>query len=251
MISRIMSRRPAIGLTPDIEVHGNGPSKANYLLRRSYVESLISTGGAPFIIPYTTDRSVLTVFLERLQGVVITGGDFDVPPHMYGEAPRPGLGETKPERTNFELSVLRLAMEWRMPVLGICGGMQLINVACGGTLMQDIVSEEKPLLRHTQKHERTQPVHPVNVLPETQLARWISPGSLMVNSTHHQAVLRLGDGLVRNAVAPDDLTEGLETSDGRVVGVQWHPEHLIESVPAHMELFRGFISMAREFRLPR
>jgi putative glutamine amidotransferase len=157
---------------------------------------------------------MVDAFLDRISGLVVTGGAFDVPPEAYGEAPREGLGTLKPARTRFETALLQAALRRNMPVLGVCGGMQLLNVVLGGTLFQDIQRDLPEARNHEQAHDRGQPSHPVEVREGTLLAELVGRGQLMVNSTHHQAVSRLGEGLVASAVAPDGVVEGIESSNG-------------------------------------
>jgi putative glutamine amidotransferase len=128
--------------------------------------------------------------------------------------------------------------------------MQLINVAFGGTLIQDLARELPAARSHQQDTDRAQPQHPVEVKAGTALADAVGRGQLMVNSTHHQAVARVGTGLVVSASAPDGVVEAVETPDGVVVGVQWHPELMIDSVPPHLGIYRGLVSRARERRHP-
>jgi putative glutamine amidotransferase len=160
------------------------------------------------------------------------------------------LGPLKPERSAFELALLKLAIQRRLPVLGICGGMQLVNVALGGTLYQDLPRELPGARSHQQDTDRSQPHHPIDVKLGTSLADSVGKGQLMVNSTHHQAVAVLGAGLVASAVAPDGVVEAIETNDGSVVGVQWHPELLIDSLPPQLGVYRSLVTRARERRHP-
>lgn len=241
-------RRPAIGVTPDL---GSSATTAlpTYEVRVSYCEAVLRAGGLPLILPYSEDRSCLESFLDRISGLLVTGGHFDIPPQAYGEEPREGLGPTRPERTRFETALLQGALGRRLPVLGVCGGMQLLNVALGGTLVQDIGREVAGAREHQQQHARTQPHHPVEVREGTLLAELIGKGQVMVNSTHHQAVKKLGGEVVASAVAADGVVEAIEApSKGFALGVQWHPELLIDTVPLHLGLFRALVGKARELR---
>lgn len=243
------TRRPSIGLTPDLGATASEPPQPRYELKTPYSEAIFRAGGLPLVVPYSTDRACIDAYLERLQGLVVTGGAFDVPAHLYGETPREGMGPTKPERTEFEALLIRGALSRNLPVLGICGGMQLLNVVHGGTLYQDIALEVPNARSHQQDHDRTQPHHPVDVKDGTQLALVLGKGHLMVNSTHHQAVKTLGDKLVAAAVALDGVIEAIEsTVHPFAIGVQWHPELLFDVIPAHQGVFRALIQKARDLR---
>jgi putative glutamine amidotransferase len=242
-------RRPNIGITPDVEEAPKGEGFPRYVLKAPYAEAVFRAGGLPVVLPYATDPSAIEAYLERISGLLVTGGAFDVPPQAYGEEARQGMGDMKPGRTQFETALIRGALQRHLPVLGICGGMQLLNVVFGGTLLQDIQRELPEARNHEQAHDRTQPDHPVEVHEGTVLAELIGHGQLMVNSTHHQAVARLGEGLRASAVAPDGVVEAIESSNGTFnLGVQWHPEMLLQSMPLHLGVYRGLVIRARDVR---
>lgn len=244
-------RRPSIAITPDITTPTPDAPFPKYDLKAAYADAVLRAGGLPFIIPYTDDRSLIDQYLDRVSGLLITGGAFDIPPEAYGESPKSGLGDLKPTRTHFELAVLRLALQRKLPVLGVCGGMQLLNVAYGGTLVQDILTEVAGAKPHEQKHDRTQPQHPIDVKDHTVLAECVGgKGQLMVNSTHHQAVKAVGAGLVVSASSPDGVVEAIEVQakDQFVLGVQWHPELMVDTVPPNLGIYRTFVHRARDRR---
>jgi putative glutamine amidotransferase len=213
-----------------------------------YAEAVLRAGGLPMVLPYAEDPQVAEAYLERLNGLLVTGGAFDVPPEAYGEQPREGLGPLKPARTAFETALLQGALKRHLPVLAVCGGMQLLNVVQGGTLHQDLKRDCPEARDHEQKHDRTQPQHPVDVKDHTLLAEVLGgKGQLMVNSTHHQAVKRLGRDLLASAVSPDGLVEAIELPGHPfALGVQWHPEYMVHTVPVHQGLYRLFVQRARE-----
>lgn len=240
------ARRPTIGITPDLITEQASPA---YQLKAPYADAVIRAGGLPLILPYAEEQSCIDSYLDRISGLLITGGAFDVSPALYGEASRPGLGTIKESRTAFEAALTRGALQRGLPVLGICGGMQLLNVVAGGTLIQDIAREVPHALTHEQTHDRARPQHPVDVKDGTLLAELMGKGQLMVNSTHHQAVSKLGKEVVVSAVASDGVIEAIELrSPSFAIGVQWHPELLIQSIPIHLALYRGLVNRAREMR---
>lgn len=242
-----MSARPLIGLTPDLAMQPGEFGLPRYELKRGYTDAVLEAGGLPLVLPYASDAAVIASYLAMIDGLVVTGGAFDVPPELYGEAARDGMGETKPDRTNFELAMLQGALARDLPLLGVCGGMQLMNVACGGTLFQDIGREVPGALPHEQKIDRRLPAHEVTVAAGTLLARATGVTSLQVNSTHHQAVRRLGPGLVASASSSDAVVEAIELPGKRyALGVQWHPELLGASVPANLGIYRALVAAASQ-----
>ena len=236
-------RRPNIGITPDW-AQPEDQAFPRYELKVPYSDAVLRAGGLPFVLPYSDDPTCVEAYLDRVSGVLVTGGAFDIPPEAYGEAAREGLGALKEGRTAFEAALMRGALKRNMPVLGICGGMQLLNVVLGGTLFQDIGREVQGAREHEQKHDRTQPQHPVEVKSGTQLAEALGHGQLMVNSTHHQAVRKVGKDVTISAVAPDGVVEGVEHPGYRfALGVQWHPEYAVDE--ADPLIFRAFVSACR------
>ena len=243
------TRRPLIGITPDLGQSQSSHPLPQYELKVAYADAVLKSGGLPSVLPYTDDPSGVDAYLEKLCGLVVTGGAFDIPPEAYGETARDGLGALKQTRTHFEMALMKGALARNIPVLGICGGMQLLNVVLGGTLYQDIAREQPQAREHEQKHDRTQPHHPVDIKEGTILCELLGHNPLMVNSTHHQAVKTCGDGVVVNALAADGIIEGIEsTTHLFALGVQWHPELLLQSVPAHQSVYGGFIARARDTR---
>ncbi len=242
-------KRPVIGVTPDWS-RPDPKSLARYELRVHYADAIVAGGGLPMVLPYTDDRKLIAAYLDRVDGLVVSGGAFDVPPEEYGEKRMPWCGPAKVERTRFERRLIEGALERNMPLLGICGGMQLLNVVLGGTLYQDLGNELPEAAKHEQKGPRTQPSHPIDVRENTLLAKAVGPGLLMVNSTHHQAIRDLGKGVKANALAPDGVVEGIESREFRfAVGVQWHPELLLDSVPSNLGVYRSLVKAAGRARL--
>ncbi len=218
-----MCAMPVIGLTLDSEPPGGYAKLPWYALRENYFAAVRRAGALPVALPHAPDDA--QAYLERIDGLIVTGGDFDVDPALFGAAARHPSVTTKDRRTAFELAVARAAVARDMPVLGICGGQQLLNVALGGTLIQHIPDEVAGALAHEQPNPRTEPGHSVSVTPGTLLHRVVGTDELLVNSAHHQAVREVGRGLVVDALAPDGVIEGIEHPGRRLcLGVQWHPE---------------------------
>jgi len=233
--------RPRIGLTLDAD-----EARARYELGKGYVDAVLAAGGLPILLPHAPQAAA--AYLALLDGLVVTGGAFDVPPELYGEACRKECGPTKPGRTAFERDLLEAALAARLPILGICGGMQLLNVVRGGTLYQDL-SADAGLAGHEQPAPKDVPSHAAAVAPGTRLAALVGAGPLPVNSTHHQAVKDAGAGVLVAARAPDGVVEAIELPDlPFALGVQWHPEAVSRHDPRHAALYRGLVEAARGAR---
>ena len=219
------SRRfPVIGLTLDYETKPTYSKMPWYALRENYFASVSRFGAVPVALPHDVDK--IADYLALLDGLIVTGGDFDIPPSMYGAASVHPKVTLKENRTAFEWGITRAALDARKPVLGICGGQQLLGVALGGTLIQHIPDAVPHALAHEQPNPRTEAGHRVKVLPGTLLHRITGMDELKVNSAHHQAVEQVADGTVVNAVAPDGVIEGIEwPGHPFCLGVQWHPEY--------------------------
>ena len=234
---------PRIGITCDFEtiLDRRGDPLPRYLAPASYVEAVVNAGGLPVLVPHVTPERA-EAYLDLLDGIVIAGGAFDVPPAYYGQEPRAGLGRLVEARSAFERQLITHALGRDVPLLGVCGGMQLLNVTLGGTLHQDL-AERPGTGVHMQLHDRRQPSHGVTVSPGSLLARLTGLGSLAVNSTHHQVVAALGTRLIASAVADDGVIEAIESPHHRhVLGVQWHPEALAGG--EHAALYRWLVDRA-------
>ena len=230
--------QPVIGLTLDHEPPGGWSKFPWYAIRENYCNAVRHAGGLPILLPHEPDAA--SDYVERIDGLIVTGGGFDVDPALFGAPTRHPTVTTKDRRTAFELAATRIALSREKPVLGICGGQQLLNVALGGTLIQHIPDEIPGALPHRQPNPRDEPGHAVRVIPGTVLHRITGAERLAVNSAHHQAVKEAGPGLVIDAVAEDGVVEGIEDPRHRFcVGVQWHPEFEINE--ADRRIFRAFI----------
>ena len=236
-----MAALPLIGLTLDSEEPGGYSNQPWYALRQNYFASLRRAGGLPVALPH--EAGDVAAYLDRLDGLVVTGGAFDVDPALFGATERHDTVVLKRRRTEFELAVCRAAHERDMPVLGICGGQQLMNVAFGGSLIQHIPAALPEALAHEQPNPRSEPGHSVAVAPDTLLRRIVGVDELQVNSAHHQAVDEVAPGLIVDAVAPDGVIEGIEDPGQRFcLGVQWHPEYTVCDGDAR--IFDAFVAAA-------
>ncbi|MBI3179830.1 MAG: gamma-glutamyl-gamma-aminobutyrate hydrolase family protein, partial [Deltaproteobacteria bacterium] len=217
-----------IGITCDSEtiIDRRGMPSPRYVSPQVYADAVRAAGGDPVLLPYL-DRDRVSALLSRLDGIVIAGGDFDVPPEYYGEPSRAVRG-VNAWRSAFERALCEGALARDLPLLGICGGMQLLNVATGGSLFQDL--RERPGTHtHEQPHDKRKPQHVVEITPGTRLAAIYKRPSIDVNSTHHQVVRDLGRGVVAVAHAPDGVVEAIELPSQRfALGVQWHPEAMAD-----------------------
>jgi putative glutamine amidotransferase len=218
---------------------------------RSYVEELRKVGAVPWLIPLIPhDTDTLQEIFDRLDGVFITGG-VDVDPGRYGEAKTPLCGTTDPDRDAVEIALLQHGLQRQLPVFAVCRGIQILNVACGGTLYQDVTAQVPAALKHDyfptpEKPSRKYLAHDVAVKPGSRLGHILRDAVVSVNSMHHQAIKDLAPNLTATAHAPDGIIEGVEgQSDQYLIAVQWHPEELTESQPGMARLFSTFADAAR------
>lgn len=256
-----MQKRPVIGVpTHTLQVLGGIPSECppSWVMSQRYVNTLAAAGALPWLIPLLPDEATVREMYEELDGVFLPGGA-DVDPASFGATRHPKTDlRTDPPRDLVELAFVRWALADGKPVLGVCRGVQIINIACGGTLWQDVADERPGSIKHDyfpfggQQWSRDHLAHPVRVIAGSRLAESAGAGEMQVNSMHHQGIRELGAGLVATAFAPDGLIEGAELAEGQfVVGVQWHPEVLTDSDARMRRLFRAFIDAAADFRESR
>lgn len=237
--------RPLIGITTTYSSGRNGSTLL--ACPRTYFEAIEIAGGVPVGVPMASESTLESLF-DRLDGLLFSGGE-DVAPELYGEDSLPGLGRIQPERDRVELTLARWALERDKPVLAICRGIQVLNVAAGGTLFQDLDSQRSSGLDHresTLRGERGYVAHDLKVLPDTRLARAVGEGPHPANTHHHQAVKQLGDGLTATGYSDDGLVEAVESdSRGWVIGIQCHPEDLWREHEWAHDLFTTFVEEAR------
>jgi putative glutamine amidotransferase len=234
---------PLIGITADSEEPGGYSRFPWYALRQNYCSAVVHAGGAPLVLPH--EPTLVDRYADMLDGLVVSGGAFDVDPALFGEASRHVTVVTKEDRTRFELDLTRAMLARDKPVLGICGGQQLLAVALGGTLIQHIPDSIDEALAHEQPNPRNEPGHDVAIAPETLLHDIIGSELIPVNSAHHQAVRDVPAPVVVDAVAPDGVIEGIEDPTRKFcIGVQWHPEFHIST--GDIRLFAAFVDACRD-----
>ena len=193
----------------------------------AYIESVLRAGGVPVVLPINDNTDVLKAMIESIDALIMTGGEDVDPLKNYNESPVPALGEVNPKRDAFDIALIQLAIERGIPLLGICRGHQIINVACGGTLYQDLPSQHKSadLIKHRQQAPSWYGTHQVEIEPNSILAKILGKTSVVSNSFHHQAVKDVAPGFVITGRTGDGVVEAMEMKDNpRVFTVQFHPE---------------------------
>ncbi|MEO8193262.1 MAG: gamma-glutamyl-gamma-aminobutyrate hydrolase family protein [Gemmatimonadales bacterium] len=241
--------RPVIGVTTQTLEEIPDELPRCWIMSQRYVRTLTASGAIPWIVPLLDDPATLRAIYERLDGVFLPGG-VDIDPGSYNEARTEACGRVDPDRDRTEIMLADWAMKDGKPILAVCRGAQLLSVAAGGSLYQDVASEYPGAIKHDYFPKagvttRQDLVHPVNVVADTRLSRLLGTGRFLVNSMHHQGIKELAPTLVANAFAPDGLIEGVESQDDDfVLGVQWHPEDLADADPAMRKLFDAFVGAA-------
>ncbi|MGQ5708499.1 gamma-glutamyl-gamma-aminobutyrate hydrolase family protein [Lactobacillus sp. PSON] len=240
--------KPIIGISGSVIIDDGGifPGYHRSYVNEDYVDSVVQNGGIPYIIPFNENDEVIKMQLDNVQGLILSGGH-DVDPRFYGEEPKQKIGATWPERDHFDMRLLKLAEANGIPVLGICRGAQIINVAHGGTLYQDLSYRSEETLKHSQGHSPSLPTHGMKVEENSKLAEVLGKTDFRVNSFHHQLIKDVAPDLIKVATAPDGVIEGLENKDGSILAVQWHPEmlHRNKKVAFMNNLFKWVVDNAK------
>lgn len=232
--------KPLIGISCSYDA-----KDGRFFLAEAYVKSIIKAGGMPVILPGAEGIKNVGAYLDSLKGILLAGGG-DVDPSYFNEDPHPGLGEITPERDRFEIMLVKAALRRNLPVLGICRGIQVMNVACGGTIIQHIPAEIKKPHKHSQSAPRWYSTHKVFVEKSSILGQIVKTGSMKVNSFHHQSVRDPAPGFRVSGKSSDEVIEAVENPNYPfLVGVQWHPECMVEKDEKSRLLFAGFVNAAK------
>ena len=246
-----MTRPPLILVSPDVESTGKEHGDLSISLSACYLEALSGAGGLPLVMPAVTSRAIIAECVRRCDGVLLTGGD-DIDPRIYGSKLPQAVRETvhtTPDagaRDFRELLLIDEVFRQHKPLLAICRGHQILNIALGGTLVADIPKQRPGGLAHGRNQDRDEIVHDVRLTPDSLLAKITGGLKLGVNSTHHQAVARVAPPLRVTASSDDGMVEGLELKPGGsrwlpfLLSVQFHPERLVDRYPAHRSIFQSF-----------
>ena len=242
-----MSKMPIIGISSSIIVDNSG-SFAGYMrayVNKDYVDAVIRAGGVPLIIPFSVDKEVIISQAQLIDGLILSGGH-DINPYNYGQEPSQKIGEFFPERDIYEMILLEESKKRDIPILGICRGFQLINIAAGGTLYQDLSLIPGNILKHNKVSNPTLKTHKIEI-KENSFISSIFGKETMVNSFHHQAIDKVADDFIVVARASDGVVEAIEHKTYKfLVAVQWHPEMLAVNCEKARVLFSKFVEEAKK-----
>lgn len=233
--------QPLIGITCSYD-----QKEGRFFLPEAYTQAVIKAGGVPVIMPGAGEIKTAGPYLKAVRGLVLAGGG-DVDPAYFQEEPMPGLGEITPDRDRFEILLIKAALRQRLPILAICRGIQILNVACGGSLFQHIPAQIKTPIKHSQAAPRWHPTHRIFIDKASRLAEILGAGTVPVNSFHHQAVKDIAPGFRISAISSDGVIEAIEHPGYRfVIGVQWHPEGMVSRDAKSRSLMGAFIASAKK-----
>jgi len=241
------SKSPIIGLSASMLTIDTGRllGRERVFVGQDYIKAIVQAGGIPVVLPIIDSEEYAVRQLDLVDGLILSGG-YDVDPNFFGEEPHPLLEATYLQRDLHEMALLRHAYEKKMAVLGICRGMQLINVAFGGDLYQDLSDFEHKILQHNQNNNLHQGTHAVDLEKGTILEKVFKQKSIRTNSLHHQAVKVLADGFQVSARSRDGVIEAIEKNDYPfMLGLQWHPELMVEADPNTLDLFKAFMTACK------
>ncbi len=214
----------------------------------TYINAVNKAGGLPVLLPcLTAEEADLGAHLDLVHGLLVAGGP-DADPVFFGEEPEEGLGNVNPCMDAYEIPIITMALKRDMPILGICRGEQMLNIAAGGSVIQHLPAAVRRALKHQQSAPRSCVTHSIEVAAGTLLSRVLTTGPMRVNSFHHQAVGRVARGFYVSAVAPDGVVEAIESIEHKfALGVQWHPECMWDSTPNFDSLFAAFVAACRHY----
>lgn len=241
--------RPVIGITANTIIAENTyfPGSERSCVNIEYVQAVVAAGGVPIVLPVITNQAAIYRQAQILDGLLVTGG-FDIHPLLYGEEPFDTLEFIDPDRDNHEIELVTISHDLKKPIFGICRGIQLINVAFGGTLYQDVSQSPGSYIKHMQKSKREVAGHTVEIAKDSKLYE-VFGEFVVANSFHHQSVKEVATGFIVNALSKDGIIEGIEKVDASfVLAVQWHPEHMIVRYPVMLNLFKRFVHEAAKFQ---
>lgn len=239
--------KPIIGISGSRIINNSGALPGYYrsYVNEDYVDAVIQNGGIPYIIPFNEDPEVTAEQIKNVDALILSGGH-DIDPRLYGEESEQKIGMIWPERDRFDMRLLTGAEERQLPVLGICRGAQLINVAHGGSLYQDLSYRHERTLKHNQGHTPTLATQTVDIIAGSYLATLFGKQEIAINSFHHQLIKNMGKDLTISAQAKDGVVEAFENADASIIGVQWHPEMLHKNIAMMNKLFVDLIHKARK-----
>lgn len=235
--------KPIIGIVPAFD-----EEKKYYFLNEDNVKAIEQSGGNPVLLPYFNDEKNIHPLLSLIDGLYLTGG-YDIDPTLFGEEPHPNLGVITRVRDDFEIGVIQKVLALDKPILAVCRGSQILNVALGGTMYQDIYSQKNiSLLQHQQKAIDSHPSHYIHIEKNTLLYNLVKRQKIKVNSRHHQANREVGKGLIVSGKASDGIIEAVESKVHRfVLGLQWHPENMAANGDeSSIKIYDGFIEACKQ-----
>jgi putative glutamine amidotransferase len=235
-----MTTIPRIGITMSLEQEGK------QFVMRDYTDAIMEAGGIPFLLPYTVNERVIAQMSRDLDGLLLTGGG-DIDPTLFDEEPHPGLREIVPDRDEMEIALIEHFMAQNKPIFGICRGCQILNIALGGDMYQDLATQKEEVIQHSQQAPRNHASHTVHISEGSLLHRIFNKNAAKVNSFHHQAIRSVAPVLRVSALARDGVIEAIESqSHAFVLGVQWHPECMVKTDADSRQMFRAFVEACRE-----
>lgn len=236
----MLAKKPIIGISASYH-----PESRGYRVSHCYADAIAAVGGIPVLIPAAVSPEDAELMLPGLDGILIPGGP-DVDPLFYGEEPRQGLGLVIRSNDLFEMHLLKAARAAHKPLFCVCRGVQILNITFGGTLIQDIPSQLPNTLRHMQVPvDRREPTHSVDILKNTSLYEVYGTETILTNSFHHQCIQEVAPDFTVSAKARDGVIEAIEVKEEHILGVQWHPEEMVQAYPEHLGLFRQFVKAAQ------
>lgn len=238
-----MGKKPVIGISGSIMIDQGGmfPGYKRAYVNDDYILAIHKNGGIPMMLPLVDDEEVIKEQIKNIDGLLLSGGH-DVDPMFYDEEPSQKLGETFPERDIFDMKLIKYALEMKKPIMGVCRGMQMINVYFGGSLYQDLSFIDGCTIKHVQGHTPSLATHTANITEGTKLETILGTNKTLINSFHHLAAKEIGKGLVVSARALDGVVEAIEHESEFVIGTQWHPEMMAQKDEMMKKIFVAFVN---------